>query len=73
MMTHDVSITRNVEIEEYYVLRAVSNELGVEKVIREGEYSNRPTPSDVVRFLEESKADFASLVTNYRLVDDELT
>ncbi len=71
-MIHDVSIPRNVELEEYYVLRGIVDDLGKKKVVKEKEFSNRPTLSDIATFLEESKASFASLVTNYRLADNEL-
>ena len=71
-MIHDVSIPRNVELEEYYVLRGIVDDSATKKVIKEKEFSNRPTFSDIAIFLEESKASFASLVTNYRHVDNEL-
>lgn len=68
---HKVNVPREVCVEEYHVLRGVSSCGLIKKVIQEKEFKTRPTIVDIAQFLEESKADFVSVETNYRLVSDE--
>lgn len=71
-MIHSVNVPRNVDVEEYYVLRGIIDDGDVKKVIKEREFSSRPTLAEIARFLEETKAHFYSVVINYRLSDGEL-
>lgn len=61
-----VSIPKEVDIEEYFVLRAIIN-IGLKKtVIREKEFSKRPTLENIAAFLEETGASFVSVECNFR-------
>ena len=68
-MITTTNITKEVNIEEYYVLRGIKDNGMCKKVIKEKEFKNIPTTSDIAQFLESSKADFVSVETNYRFID----
>lgn len=65
-MVHEVNLPREVYVEEYYVLRGISDSGVCKKVIKEKEFQSKPTIEQIALFLEESKADFVSVETNYR-------
>lgn len=65
-MVHEVNVPRRVDIEEYFVLRAIKDDGICKKVIQEKEFEIMPTLTDIAVFLEESKADFISREVNYR-------
>lgn len=72
-MIRTVNVNHKVEIEDYYLLRGISDNSGFGKKVKsEKEFDHNPTPEGIAAFLVESKADFASLVTNYRLFDNRL-
>lgn len=66
-MTHTVTIPTQVQIEEYFILRAIRNANGRNNVISENEFDHEPTLTDIAQFLVESGADFVSKVVNYRV------
>lgn len=73
-MIRTVNINQNVAIEDYYLLRAISDNPGFGKtVIKEKEFKQEPTLREIVTFLVESGASFVSVEHNYRQYkDDEL-
>lgn len=66
--TVTVYTKQETSLEEYYVIRGVVNNGSVKKVISEKEFETEPLSEDIAQFLVETKADFASVVKNYRLV-----
>lgn len=74
-MTHNVEVTttENKVIEEYWVMRAVKENVIVQgrtkQVFKEQELTHEPTPQEIAQFLSESKADFVSVEHNYRFAD----
>lgn len=63
---------QEVDLRRYYVLRGICGEIGeVKRVIAEREFENEPSLSDVAKFITETGCDFASVVTNYRVVKDD--
>lgn len=73
-MVRTVNINQNVAIEDYYLLRAISDKIGFKKtVINEKEFKSEPTLQEIATFLVESGASFVSVEHNYRQYkDDEL-
>lgn len=65
-MVHEVNLPREVYLEEYYVLRGISDNGACKKVIKEEEFQSEPTLAQIALFLEKSKADFVSVEKNYR-------
>lgn len=67
-MVHSVNVPRRVDVEEYYVLRGISDNGMCKSVVSEKEFENHPTLSDIAGFLESnSRIDFVSVSTNYRI------
>lgn len=66
-MTHTLTIPTQVQLEEYYVLRAIKGTGDKKTVIAEKEFEEEPTLTDIAQFLVDSGADFASKVVNYRI------
>ena len=72
-MVHKVEIPSTVHLTELFVLRGIKCTETGKCVIAEREYSVQPSLTHVVQFLQESGADFASIVTNFRIEkEDEL-
>lgn len=70
-MIRTVNVNHNVEIEDYYLLRGVSDNPGFGKKVKsEKEFDHNPTVEEIAGFLVESEADFASIEHNYRLYKD---
>lgn len=66
--TVTVYTKQDASLEEYFVIRGVVNNGSIKKVISEKEFETEPLAEDIAQFLVETKADFASVVKNYRLV-----
>ena len=77
-MLHNVTVRKaeNKKLEEFWIMRAVheirerDSETKREKinfhVIEDVELGHEPTPQEIAQFLSDSKADFVSVVQNYR-------
>lgn len=74
-MLHNVTVKReeNKVLEKYWLLRAIKDgdmygkPPTPKRVISEQELDHEPTPQEIAQFLSDSKADFVSVVQNYRL------
>ena len=68
-MLHNVTVKReeNKVLESYYVMCATSD-MGRRKV--EKELDHEPTPNEIAQFPFDSKADFVSVVQNYRFENE---
>lgn len=75
-MLHNVTIKHeeNKVLESYYVMRGIKeNDMPFEpskKVIKERELDHKPTTNEIAQFLSDSKADFVSVVQNYRFENE---
>lgn len=71
-MLHNVTvkISGRKKLEQYWVARALKNSdmpfNYTKTVIGEREFDHYPTPNEIAQFLFDSKADFVSVVQNYR-------
>ena len=54
------------ELEKYYVIRAIKDTDAKKKCIAEKICIERPTEEEIGCFLYDTKADFCSVVENYR-------
>lgn len=68
-MLHNVTVKHeeNKVLESYYVMCGTSD-MGTRKV--EKELDHEPTPDEIAQFLFDSKADFVSVVQNYRFENE---
>lgn len=85
-MLHSVTVKHeeNKVLEKYCLIRAMKNgyrsdfmistsELQIGKgdlIIKEQELDHEPTPNEIAQFLSDSKADFVSVVQNYRFANE---
>lgn len=81
-MLHNVTVRKSEKkkLEEFWIMRAVheirtcDSETKREKinfhVIEDVESDHEPTPQEIAQFLSDSKADFVSLVQNYRFENE---
>lgn len=75
-MLHNVTVKHEESkvLESYYVMRGIKeNDMPFEpskKVIKEQEIGHKPTPNEIAQFLSDSKADFVSVVQNYRFENE---
>lgn len=77
-MLHNVTIKReeNKALEKYWLMRAIKDgdmygqPPTQKRVISEKELDREPTPQEIAQFLYESKADFVSVVQNYRFANE---
>lgn len=67
-MLHNVTAKHeeNKVLESYYVMRGIVGYDLSKKVIKEQELDHEPTPQEIAQFLFDAKADFVSVVQNYR-------
>lgn len=78
-MLHNVTvkIEENKVLETYWLMRAIKDgdmygePPTPKRVISEKECTHEPTPQEIAQFLSDAKADFVSVVQNYRF-DSEL-
>lgn len=71
-MILNTKIETKVKLERIHVLRAIHDDGFSKKVIAEKEFSTVPYSSEIANFLNETRADFVSLVTNFRLPIQEV-
>lgn len=81
-MLHNVTVRKseNKKLEEFWIMRAVheirecDSETKRQKinfhVIEDVETDHNPTPNEIAQFLSDSKADFVSVVQNYRFENE---
>lgn len=78
-MLHNVTVKReeNKVLEKYWLMRAVKDgdmygypQPTPKRVISEKECTHEPTPDEIAQFLSDSKADFVSVVQNYRFANE---
>ena len=60
-----------MELEKYYMLRGIKKTDKGNTVVAEKEFDKSPSWEDVAQFILERGCDFASLVENFRLVEDD--
>lgn len=73
-MLHNVTVKHeeNKVLEKYWLMRAIKDgdmygePPTPKRVISEKECTHEPTPQEIAQFLSDSKADFVSVVQNYR-------
>lgn len=70
-MIHDVKIQKDACLKQYYVLRGIREKGLNKKVVAEKAFESSPTTQDIAEFLDTTKVDFCSVVSNYRLYDDD--
>lgn len=77
-MLHNVTIKyeENKTLEKYWLMRAVKDgdmygqPPTPKRVISEKECTHEPTLDEIAQFLSDSKADFVSVMQNYRFEDE---
>lgn len=77
-MLHNVTAKReeNKVLEKYWLMRAIKDgdmygqPPTPKRVISEKELDHEPTPNEIAQFLSDSKADFVSVVQNYRFAGE---
>lgn len=62
---------KKMKLEEYFVIRAIKDTLVKKEVVAEKICNQEPTDEEVGFFIFETKATFASVVKNYRLIDTD--
>lgn len=77
-MLHNVTVKHeeNKVLEKYWLMRAIKDgdmrgqPPTSKRVISEKELDHEPTPDEIAQFLSDSKADFVSVVQNYRFKNE---
>lgn len=75
-MLHNVTIKyeKNKTLEKYWLMRAEKKEgkypIPYSESFKEKELDHEPTPNEIAQFLSDSKADFVSVVQNYRFASE---
>lgn len=75
-MLHNVAVktSERKKLEQYWVARALKNSdmpfNYTKTVIGEREFDHYPVPNEIAQFLSDSKADFVSVVQNYRFENE---
>lgn len=77
-MLHNVTVKHeeNKVLEKYWLMRAIKDgdmygqPPTPKRVISEKECTHEPTPNEIAQFLSDSKADFVSVVQNYRFENE---
>lgn len=77
-MLHNVTVKHeeNKVLEKYWIMRAIKDgdmygqPPTQKRVISERELDHEPTPDEIAQFLSDSKADFVSVVQNYRFENE---
>lgn len=76
-MLHNVTVKHeeNKALEEIWIMQAVKKAvmitaLNIDGVIKKKELDHEPTPQEIAQFLSDSKADFVSVVQNYRFENE---
>lgn len=70
-MLHNVTVSEDKVLEEYWVIRAIKEDYNnVKKVVGEMKCTNKPTLNEIAAFLKNSGGDFVSVVQNYRFENE---
>lgn len=78
-MLHNVTVKHeeNKVLEKHRLMRAIKDgdmygypQPTPKRVISEKELDHEPTPNEIAQFLSDSKADFVSVVQNYRFANE---
>lgn len=78
-MLHNVTVKHeeNKALEKYWIMRAIKDgdmygypQPTPKRVISEKELDHEPTPDEIAQFLSDSKADFVSVMQNYRFANE---
>lgn len=75
-MLHNVTVKHeeNKVLEEFWVMKAEKKEgkypIPYSESFKEQELDHEPTPNEIAQFLDDSKADFVSVVQNYRFENE---
>lgn len=75
-MLHNVTVKHeeNKVLEKYWLLRAEKKEgkypIPYSESFKEKELDHEPTPDEIAQFLSDSKANFVSVVQNYRFENE---
>ncbi len=75
-MLHNVTVKHeeNKVLEEFWVMRAEKKEgkypIPYSEAVKENELDHAPTLDEIAQFLSDSKADFVSVVQNYRFENE---
>lgn len=75
-MLHNVTVKHkeNKVLEEFWVMRAEKKEgkypIPYSESVKENELDHAPTLDEIAQFLSDSKADFVSVVQNYRFTSE---
>ena len=70
-MLHNVTVSEDKVLEEYWCIRAIKTNIHNEKVVvGEMKCTNKPTLNEIAAFLKNSGADFVSVVQNYRFENE---
>lgn len=77
-MLHNVTVKHeeNKVLERYWVMQATKKgaakiQVGYfDEILGEKELDHEPTPDEIAQFLSDSKADFVSVVQNYRFENE---
>lgn len=70
-MTVTIKTEKQVELENYFLLRGIKEMNGVKAVVREQKSRCRPTAESIAEFILKCGCDFASVVENYEVVTDD--
>ena len=77
-MLHNVTVKHEESkvLEKYWLMRTIKDgdmygqPPMPKRVISEKELDHEPTPNEIAQFLSDSKADFVSVVQNYRFENE---
>lgn len=64
-----VKTEKDMELINYYVMRAINDNGAVKAVIAERKCERPPKPEEIACFICETQCDFVSVVSNYYLRD----
>lgn len=70
-MAHDVKVTENKKLIEYWCIRAIAQnqQNGTKTVVKEIELPTEPNLDEIASFLHISGADFVSVEHNYKFFE----
>lgn len=59
-----------IRYEEFWVLRAIDDEINKKVVVGEEKHCTPPTEQDIVDYLQNMRCSFVSVEHNYRLIKE---
>lgn len=75
-MLHNVTVKHeeNKVLEEFWIMKAEKKEgkypIPYSEAVKEKDLDHNPTPQEIAQFLSDNKADFVSVVQNYRFENE---